>query len=78
MEIDGEDKRQRTGRSQTPSRIEGFKDSKQKMAAEKLAMRASKVRNKQARKGEGDRVILNMKPKHLFTGTRGSGKTDRR
>jgi len=31
-----------------------------------------------ARKGEGDRHIFDMKPKHLFTGKRGIGKTDRR
>ena len=31
-----------------------------------------------ARKGEGDRHIPDLKPKHLLTGKRGIGKTDRR
>lgn len=29
-------------------------------------------------KGEADRFIGDMMPKHLFAGKRGSGKTDRR
>jgi hypothetical protein len=32
----------------------------------------------QARAGEGDHRIWDMKPKHLFSGKRGIGKTDRR
>lgn len=44
----------------------------------KIAKKAQKPRNQQAKKGEGDRVILNMKPKHLFSGKRKAGKTDRR
>jgi len=63
-------------RSVTPN--EGFKDFKQKVKAHMLARKAQKPRNKEARKGEGDRVVLNMKPKHLFAGKRGMGKTDRR
>ena len=31
-----------------------------------------------ARKGPGDRTILDMMPKHLFAGKRGKGKTDYR
>lgn len=31
-----------------------------------------------AMKGEGDRFIGNKMPKHLYSGKRGSGKTDRR
>ena len=33
---------------------------------------------KYSRKGEGDRHIAVKKPKHLYTGKRGIGKTDRR
>lgn len=33
---------------------------------------------KLARKGEGDRHIFDLKPKHLYTGKRGTGKLDRR
>jgi len=64
--------------SMTPRPGEGFRDVKQKMKADKLAKGQQKVRNRAAKKGEGDRVILDMKPKHLLTGSRGIGKTDRR
>ncbi|XP_021731379.1 nucleolar GTP-binding protein 1-like [Chenopodium quinoa] len=57
---------------------EGFKDSIQKGKAINLAKKSAKKRNKDARKGEGDRVIPNLKPKHLFSGKRSIGKTDRR
>ena len=44
-----------------------------KAKAESLNRLAFRDRNKEARKGEGDRVILNMKPKHLYTGKRSIG-----
>lgn len=31
-----------------------------------------------ARKGEGDRHVYQLRPKHLFSGKRKMGKTDRR
>lgn len=68
-------------KSRPPSEVvpgEGFKDSAQKVKAISLAKKSGKKRNKDARKGEADRVILNMKPKHLFSGKRSTGKTDRR
>ena len=49
-----------------------------KERAVKLADAAQKKRNKLAKAGEGDRVILTKMPKHLFSGKRGIGKTDRR
>lgn len=55
-------------RSKTPTPGEGLRDIKQKMQAESLAKKFQRARNKEAKKGEGDRVILNMKPKHLFSG----------
>jgi len=57
---------------------EGFKDSAQKIKAIKLAKKSVKKRNKDARRGEADRVIPNLKPKHLFSGKRSTGKTERR
>ncbi|KAF3777573.1 Nucleolar GTP-binding protein 1 [Nymphaea thermarum] len=57
---------------------EGFKDSAQKQKALALAKNSAKKRNKAARRGEADRVIPNLKPKHLFSGKRSIGKTDRR
>jgi nucleolar GTP-binding protein len=46
--------------------------------ARKMAKQAQRPFNQEARKGEADRRILTAKPKHLFSGKRGSGKTDRR
>lgn len=81
-------KRQHSSRSRSRSRGasvhyevqpgEGFKDKVQKMKAQIFADKAQRKRNKQARKGEGDRHIPDLKPKHLFSGKRGIGKTDRR
>lgn len=46
--------------------------------AEKVR-RMKQIHNaRKAKKGPGDRVILNMMPKHLYSGKRGGGKTDRR
>uniref|UniRef100_A0A0D6QVZ2 Nucleolar GTP-binding protein 1 n=1 Tax=Araucaria cunninghamii TaxID=56994 RepID=A0A0D6QVZ2_ARACU len=86
MDIDQPNKKSRMlsrsrSRSRPPGEVapgEGYKDSAQKLKAIKLGKKAVKKRNKDARKGEGDRVIVNMKPKHLFSGKRSIGKTDRR
>lgn len=63
---------------QPPKKGEGVKDVVQKQKAVKLADKAQKLRNRMARAGEGDRVIQTKMPKHLFSGKRGVGKTDRR
>lgn len=90
MDVDGEhsNKKMRlrsTSRSRSMSRHphevvpgEGYKDSAQKEKAIKLARDSSKKRNHDAKRGESDRTIPNLKPKHLFSGKRGIGKTDRR
>ncbi|TYI39904.1 hypothetical protein ES332_A02G127200v1 [Gossypium tomentosum] len=57
---------------------EGLKDSAQKIKAIKLAKKSVLKRNKNARRGEADRVIPTLKPKHLFSGNRSIGKTQRR
>lgn len=44
----------------------------------KMTKVSQRGRNLEAKKGEGDRVIVNLMPKHLFSGKRGIGKTDRR
>ena len=46
--------------------------------ARKIAKKAQGPKNQDARKGEGDRHIFDMKPKHLFAGKRKQGKTTRR
>jgi len=81
MAIDGEDEQVTKARkrsvSKTPAQ-EGLKDEKQKQKVEQISKKSQKVRNKLAKKGEGDRVILNLRPKHLLSGKRKSGKTQRR
>ncbi|KEH38628.1 nucleolar GTP-binding-like protein [Medicago truncatula] len=91
MDIDDDtpSKKQRLSRSLSRSRSvsrpphevvpgEGLRDSAQKIKAIKLAKGSSKKRNKNAKRGEADRVIVNLKPKHLYAGKRSNGKTDRR
>jgi len=55
-----------------------FKDEKQKGMAERLAKKARKELAQDGRLGESDRHIFDLKPKHLFSGKRGIGSTDRR
>jgi len=76
MEVD-------TARSRSRSRTvprdqSGVRDAVMAKKVKKMANKAQKARNHDARKGEGDRVILDMKPKHLFSGKRKMGKTQRR
>ncbi|CAA0806867.1 Nucleolar GTP-binding protein 1 [Striga hermonthica] len=86
MDVEESNKKMRLrSRSRSKSRApgevlpgEGFKDSRQKVKALKMAKRSCKKRNKDARKGEADRVIPSRKPKHLFAGKRSIGKTQRR
>ena len=61
-----------------PARGSGLKDVAQRNRAMRLADRHQRRRNKQARRGEGDRHIPSLRPKHLLTGIRGIGKTSRR
>jgi len=64
--------------SKTPEPGEGFKNVKQKIQAEVIGRKAQRSRNLDAKRGEADRKILDMKPKHLFSGKRKSGSTQRR
>jgi len=57
---------------------EGFKNQKHKDQAEVLSKKSHKLRNRFAKAGEGDRAIPTKMPKHLFSGKRGQGKTQRR
>jgi len=57
----------------------GIVNIKQQIGAIKLGYKKQKSLFVGAsKKGESDRVIPDMKPKHLFTGKRGIGKTERR
>lgn len=58
---------------------EGFKDvGQKKQALEKQRKKLRAGVGKNAKKGEADRSIPTLKPKHLYSGKRGIGKTDRR
>merc|ERR1711970_1633804 len=46
--------------------------------ARKMMKQNQKEMNQNARIGEADRRFMDKKPKHLFSGKRGMGKTDRR
>jgi nucleolar GTP-binding protein len=61
-----------------PAKGDGVKDVAQRNKALKMADKAQKRRNRLAKAGEGDRTIHTKMPKHLFSGKRGIGKTDRR
>lgn len=61
------------------ARGEGYKDVNEKLKAVKLSKVKTKPLAQQARKGEGDHHIPNLRPKHLFTGkVKANGKRDRR
>lgn len=65
-----------TGRNQTDRRYDGV--GKNKSKAQKLAKTDQKSRNQLAKQGEADRHQYASMPKHLFSGKRGIGKTQRR
>ncbi|OLL26560.1 putative nucleolar GTP-binding protein 1 [Neolecta irregularis DAH-3] len=56
----------------------GIKDLTAKGIAEKISRMQQKKANRMARAGEADRHVPNVRPKHLFSGKRNNGKTDRR
>ncbi|WPT10549.1 Nucleolar GTP-binding protein 1 [Picochlorum sp. SENEW3] len=61
-----------------PEPGKGIKDIIQRNKAIKMNDRAQKRIGRMARKGEGDRHIPDLKPKHLFSGKRPKGTADRR
>ncbi|SCU72257.1 nucleolar GTP-binding protein 1 [Trypanosoma equiperdum] len=66
-------------RSLSVNRGEGYRDVNEKLRAVKLSKVVARPRNLQAKKGEGDHAIPNLRPKHLFTGkVKSNGRRDRR
>lgn len=57
---------------------DGLADGAMRSQAERLAKIQRRERNRMARQGEGDRHSTASIPKHLFSGKRGIGSTDRR
>lgn len=64
--------------SKTPRDESGVRDAKMRRKVKTLGKRAQRAMNRQARKGEADRTIPSLRPKHLLAGRRGVGKADRR
>lgn len=62
----------------SPNSGSGLKDVTMRNRGLKMADKAQRLRNKMARIGEADRHIGTKMPKHLFSGKRPKGKTDRR
>merc|ERR1719318_104871 len=65
-------------RSLTRPRDQSVIDPEQKVKVKKIAKLGQRKMNMFGRAGESDRHIHMKKPKHLFSGKRGKGKTDRR
>ncbi|RCK64481.1 Nucleolar GTP-binding protein 1 [Candida viswanathii] len=64
--------------TQTDRLNDGVNDGALRSQAERLAKMQRRERNRMARQGEGDRHSTAALPKHLFSGKRGIGSTDRR
>ena len=62
----------------SPEPGKGVKNIEQRNKAIKMSDKVQVKMGRQARKGEADRHIPDLKPKHLFSGKRPKGSTDRR
>jgi nucleolar GTP-binding protein len=82
MMVDGAERSASRSRSRSHShsvpKPPSFANPAQRIRAEKLGRQKQFARNKDARKGEADRHVSVKRPKHLFSGKRTIGKTDRR
>ncbi|KAL7695493.1 nucleolar GTP-binding protein [Lotmaria passim] len=66
-------------RSLSVNRGDGYRDVNEKLRAVKLSKVKARPLARQARKGEGDHHIPNLRPMHLFTGkVKSNGARDRR
>mmetsp|Transcript_41778 Transcript_41778/g.108193 ORF Transcript_41778/g.108193 Transcript_41778/m.108193 type:complete len:641 (-) Transcript_41778:145-2067(-) len=65
-------------RGRSASMAKGMKSEEAAQVAEKVRRKKMRKLEKHGKKGEADHHIPDWKPKHLFTGKRGIGKTDRR
>jgi len=76
--IDSQPEPESKARSQSNRRENGIASTATRSKAEKLAKLGQKRMNRMARQGEADRHTTSALPKHLFSGKRGMGKTQRR
>ncbi|XP_070584940.1 GTP-binding protein 4 [Erythrolamprus reginae] len=56
----------------------GLRDERMVKKAKTMMKNAQKGMKRYSKKGEADRTIFNLKPKHLFSGKRKAGSTNRR
>ncbi|KAL9655088.1 hypothetical protein ABK040_008869 [Willaertia magna] len=56
----------------------GIKDPKQQVKAIKIGTKKVKALHRSGKKSESDRVVFDLKPKHLFCGKMSNGTRDRR
>lgn len=71
-------KKRKAPLNQTDRLNDGLADGALRSQTERLAKLQRRERNRMARQGEADRHIGTSMPKHLFSGKRGLGSTDRR
>uniref|UniRef100_A0A3Q2QMX4 Nucleolar GTP-binding protein 1 n=1 Tax=Fundulus heteroclitus TaxID=8078 RepID=A0A3Q2QMX4_FUNHE len=64
--------------SRPPRDQSGLRDGKMVKKAKRMMKNSQRDMNRQARKGESDRHVFDLKPKHLLSGKRKSGTKDRR
>uniref|UniRef100_A0A2K6TW39 Nucleolar GTP-binding protein 1 n=1 Tax=Saimiri boliviensis boliviensis TaxID=39432 RepID=A0A2K6TW39_SAIBB len=64
--------------SRAPRDVSGLRDVKMVKKAKTMMKNAQKKMNRLGKKGEADRHVFDMKPKHLLSGKRKAGKKDRR
>ena len=76
-------KKMKVGRSRSLSAVRpaprdelAFPDEEKRAHVDKLRTKAMRGLRREAKKGEADRHVYDLKPKHLFCGKRGNGKTD--
>ncbi|KAM3821913.1 GTP-binding protein 4 [Vipera latastei] len=64
--------------SRTPRDVSGLRDAKMVKKAKTMMKNAQRKMNQLGKKGEADRSVFDLKPKHLFSGKRKAGSTNRR
>ncbi|KAM9307914.1 GTP-binding protein 4 [Gastrophryne carolinensis] len=64
--------------SKPPRDQSGIRDPKMAKKAKTIMKKSQRKMNRMGKKGESDRHVFDLKPKHLLAGKRKSGKTDRR
>ncbi|XP_048416813.1 nucleolar GTP-binding protein 1 [Stegostoma tigrinum] len=64
--------------SRTPRDLSGVRDEKMLKKVKKMMKNSQLDMNRMGKKGEADRHVFDLKPKHLLAGKRKMGRTDRR